>query len=87
MKPQKGKNEDSIRKRVATGSSTNMSTASYVRDVAIEQALMIWLEDTTQKRIPVDIKRITQKALNAYEKCSNSRARSGFNSSYLTFDI
>lgn len=66
------KNEDSIRKSVAAGSST--STVSYVRDAAIEnmeKALMIWLEDTTQKRIPIDTNIITNKALKIYEKIKN----------------
>ncbi|KAG7202116.1 hypothetical protein KM043_004784 [Ampulex compressa] len=68
------KNEDSIRKSGAAGSSTSMSTTTYVRDVAMEnmeKALMIWLEDTTQKRIPIDTNTITNKALKIYEKIKN----------------
>ncbi|GFT89640.1 hypothetical protein NPIL_29021 [Nephila pilipes] len=41
------KNEDSIRKSVASGLQTSMSTTSCVRNVAMERmekALMIWLE-------------------------------------------
>lgn len=48
-----------------------MITASYVKDVAMqnmEMALMIWLKYQIQKRIPIDINNITNKALMIYEK-------------------
>lgn len=68
------KNEDSIRKSVAAGTCTSMSTISYVRDVTMEnmeKALVIWIEDQTQKRIPIDTSVITNKALKIYETLKN----------------
>ncbi|XP_067135124.1 tigger transposable element-derived protein 1-like [Centruroides vittatus] len=65
------KNENSIRKSVAAGTSTSTSTTSYVRDIAMEnmeKALMIWIEDQTQKRMPIDANAVTNKALRIYEK-------------------
>lgn len=60
------KNKSSIRKSVAAGTGTSKSTTSYVRDISIEnteKALMLWIEDQTQKRIPIDTNAITNKAL------------------------
>ena len=65
------KNEDTIRKSVAAGISTSMTTTSHVRNVPMEnmeKALMIWLEDQNQKRIPIDINSIKNKALKICEK-------------------
>lgn len=68
------KNESSIRKSVASGSGTSYSTTSYVRDIVIEtmeKALIIWIEDQTLKRIPIDTNAITNKALRIYAKIKN----------------
>ncbi|UYV83478.1 hypothetical protein LAZ67_23001151 [Cordylochernes scorpioides] len=64
-------NENTIRKSVAAGNTTSMGTTSYTRNIAmekIEQALMLWIEDQTQKRVPIDTGAITNKALRIYEK-------------------
>ena len=37
----------------------------------MEKALMIWLEDQNQKRIPIDTNVIKNKALKIYEKIQN----------------
>ena len=37
----------------------------------MEKALILWLEDTTQKWIPIDTNAITIKALKIYEKIKN----------------
>ena len=34
----------------------------------MEKALMLWIEDQTQKRVPIDTAAITNKALRIYEK-------------------
>ncbi|XP_017789938.1 PREDICTED: tigger transposable element-derived protein 1-like [Habropoda laboriosa] len=84
------KNEDSIRRSVAAGSSASMSTASYVRDVAMEnmeKALMIWLEDATQKQIPIDTSTITNKALKIYEKIKNQLPSTSSAEKKLSFSV
>ncbi|UYV68170.1 hypothetical protein LAZ67_5003239 [Cordylochernes scorpioides] len=72
-------NENTIRKSVAAGNTTSMGTTSYTRNIAMEkmeQALMLWLEEQTQKRVPIDTGAITNKALRIYEK--NCRATAIF---------
>ncbi|UYV69405.1 hypothetical protein LAZ67_6003482 [Cordylochernes scorpioides] len=64
-------NENTIRKSVAAGNTTSMGTTSYTRNIAMEkmeQALILWIEDQTQKRVPIDTGAITNKALRIYEK-------------------
>ncbi|UYV76545.1 hypothetical protein LAZ67_14001088 [Cordylochernes scorpioides] len=65
-------NENTIRKSVAAGNTTSMGTTSYTRNIAMEkmeQALMLWIVDQTQKkRVPIDTGAITNKALPIYEK-------------------
>lgn len=64
-------NENTIRKSVAAGNTTSMGTTSYTRNIAMEKmekALMLWIEDQTQKRVPIDTSAITNKALRIYEK-------------------
>ncbi|UYV72509.1 hypothetical protein LAZ67_9003463 [Cordylochernes scorpioides] len=49
--------ENTIRKSVAAGNTTSMGTTSYSRNIAMEkmeQALMLWIEDQTLKRVPID---------------------------------
>ncbi|UYV79244.1 hypothetical protein LAZ67_17001721 [Cordylochernes scorpioides] len=49
-------NENTIRKSVAAGNTTCMGTTSYTRNIAMEkmeQALMLWIEDQTQKEYPL----------------------------------
>lgn len=68
------KSEDSIRKSVAAGTKASMSTTSYVRNIQMEnmeKALMIWIEDQTQKRIPIDTNAITNKAIQIFEKLND----------------
>ena len=76
------KSESSIRKSVSSGSGTSHSTTSYVRDIIIEtteKALIIWFEDQTQKRIPIDTNIITN--LRIYAKI-NDKAKSSFSTSH-----
>ncbi|GFT02826.1 tigger transposable element-derived protein 1 [Nephila pilipes] len=88
------KNEDSIRRSVASGLQTSLSTTSFVRNVAMERmekALMIWLEDMNQKRIPIDTNIITNKAIKIYEKIdcqlpSTSVNKVPFNASHGWFE-
>lgn len=64
-------NENTIRKSVAAGNTTSMGTTSYTRNIAMEKmekALMLWIEDQTQKRVPINTSAITNKALRIYEK-------------------
>ena len=45
-------NENSIRKSVEAGNTTSIGTTSYTRNIAMEKmekALMLWIEDQTQK--------------------------------------
>ena len=64
-------NENTIRENVDAGNTTSMGTTSYTRNIAMEKmkkALMLWIEDHTQKRVPIDMAAITNKALRIYEK-------------------
>ncbi|KAH1013190.1 hypothetical protein HUJ05_012212 [Dendroctonus ponderosae] len=64
------KNEDSIRKSVAAGASSNLKTISYKRDAIMEnmeKALVIWIEDQTQKQVPIDSNALTNKAVKIYQ--------------------
>ena len=48
-----------------------MGSSSYTRNIAMkkmEKALMLWIEDQTQKRVPSDTAAITNKALQIYGK-------------------
>lgn len=57
----------SIRKRIAADTCNGMSTTSYVRDIIMEnmeKALVIWIEDQTQKKISVNTISIANKALS-----------------------
>jgi len=65
------KNEDTIRKSVIAGTNISAHTASYTRDVVkekMEKALILWIEDCSQKRIPVDGSNIRQMALKMYKQ-------------------
>ncbi|XP_030385600.1 tigger transposable element-derived protein 1-like [Scaptodrosophila lebanonensis] len=64
------KNETSIRESVISGTKLSAKSSSYTRDatkVKMEKALMLWLEDNAQKRIPVDGNNIKQQALRFYK--------------------
>nr|XP_022910254.1 tigger transposable element-derived protein 1-like [Onthophagus taurus] len=65
------KNEDAIRKSVIAGTKLSAHTTSYTRDIVkqkMEKALVIWMEDMSQKRIPVDGNNIKQMALKIYNQ-------------------
>lgn len=64
------KNETAIRKSVCSGTTISAKSSSYIRDVVkekMEKALVIWIEDKSQKRIPVDGTTIKQTALRIYK--------------------
>nr|XP_012147629.1 PREDICTED: tigger transposable element-derived protein 1-like [Megachile rotundata] len=64
------KNEKEIRSAVAAGSSTSAKRAARPRAPIIEKmekALSIWIDDSCQKRIPLDGNIIKQKALKIYK--------------------
>lgn len=79
---QVGKNESSIRTikqkeaEIRANVKCDPTTAkvlSLVRDkvlVKTEEALSVWLEDMTQKQVPVDGRILREKALNLYESYS-----------------
>lgn len=65
------KNEEAIRKSVIAGTNMSAHTSSYTRDIVkekMEKALVIWMEDCSQKRIPVDGNGIKQMALRIYKQ-------------------
>ncbi|XP_039962466.1 tigger transposable element-derived protein 1-like [Bactrocera tryoni] len=65
------KNETAIRASVCSGTKLSAKSSSYVRDVVkekMEKALVIWIEDKSQKRIPVDRLAIKQTALRIYKR-------------------
>jgi len=82
-------NEGSIRKSVAAGMQTSMSTTSYVRKKTMEtmeKAVIIWIEDQNQKGIPIDTKAIQNEALIIYDTLhkqqqSNSADKMSFTAS------
>ncbi|UYV66924.1 hypothetical protein LAZ67_4003355 [Cordylochernes scorpioides] len=90
-------NENTIRKSVAAGNTTSMGTTSYTRNIAMEkmeQALMLWIEDQAQKRVPIDTGAITNKALRIYEKIveqlpsfSSTEKKPNFLASHGWFEI
>ncbi|XP_054745872.1 tigger transposable element-derived protein 1-like [Anastrepha obliqua] len=65
------KNETAIRKSVCSGTKISAKSSSYIRDVVkekMEKALVMWIEDKSQKRIPVDGIAIKQTALRIYKR-------------------
>ncbi|GFX63835.1 tigger transposable element-derived protein 1 [Trichonephila clavipes] len=69
------KNEAAIRKSVRSGTNLSSKISSYSRDTLIEKtekALVIWIEDLTQKRIPLDGHLIKMKALKFYKELKES---------------
>lgn len=70
------KNEGAIRKSVVSGTKVSVHTSSYTRDIIKEQmekALVIWVEDCAQKRIPVDGYSIKQTALKNFKQMKESQ--------------
>ena len=64
-----------IRKSVISGTQLSSKRSSYSRDTIIEKtekALVIWIEDLTQKRIPIDGNLIKQKALKFHRQLKES---------------
>lgn len=65
------KNEESIRQSVIAGTKLSAHTSSYTRDIVkekMEKALVIWIEDSSQKRIPVDGNTIKHMTLRFYNQ-------------------
>jgi hypothetical protein len=63
------KKEDDIRRSVKEGTSQSSKVTSVCRDYKIEKmekALNIWIEDRTQKRMPISTAIIREKALRLY---------------------
>lgn len=64
------KNEIAIRQSVISGTKLSAKSTSYSRDAVkekMERALIIWIEDNAQKRIPIDGNSIKQQALRFYQ--------------------
>ncbi|GFW40280.1 tigger transposable element-derived protein 1 [Trichonephila clavipes] len=64
------KNEAAIRKSVISGTKLSTKFASYTRDVVLERterAIVIWMEEQVQRRIPVSGYLIQEKALQFYK--------------------
>ncbi|UYV66939.1 hypothetical protein LAZ67_4003389 [Cordylochernes scorpioides] len=69
------KNEAAIRRSVRSGTNLSSKISSYSRGTLIEKtekALVIWIEDLTQKRIPLDGHLIKMKALKFYKELKES---------------
>lgn len=69
------KNEDAIRKSVVNGTKLNAKLTRYSRDVLLEQmerALTIWIEDLSQRKIPLSGDLIQRKALQCYAQMKES---------------
>lgn len=65
------KNEAAIRKSVCSGTKLSVKSSAYTRDVVaekMEKALAIWIEEKSQKRVPVDGNAIKQTALKMYKQ-------------------
>ena len=63
------KNEAAIRKSVCSGTKLSVKSSAYTRDGVtekMEKALAIWIEEKSQKRVPVDGNAIKQTALKMY---------------------
>ncbi|GFV63522.1 tigger transposable element-derived protein 1 [Trichonephila clavipes] len=69
------KNEAAIRKSVISGTKLSTKFASYIRDVLLERterAIVIWIEEQVQRRIPVSGYLIQEKALQFYKSMKQS---------------
>ncbi|UYV62285.1 K02A2.6-like, partial [Cordylochernes scorpioides] len=69
------KNDAAIRRSVRSGTNLSSKISSYSRGTLIEKtekALVIWIEDLTQKRIPLDGHLIKMKALKFYKELKES---------------
>ncbi|GFX67151.1 tigger transposable element-derived protein 1 [Trichonephila clavipes] len=69
------KNEAAIRKSVISGTKLSTKFASYTRDVLLERterAIVIWIEEQVQRRIPVSGYLIQEKALQFYKSMKQS---------------
>lgn len=85
--------ENTFRKRVAASNITSMYTTSFTRNTTvekIEKALMFWIEDQIQNRVPIDMSDIINKTLWIYENivkqlpCSSSTEKAkSFGKSWL----
>lgn len=65
------KNEPAIRKSAVSVTKLSAKASSYTRDIIklkMEKALMLWLEDCSQKKIPINGLSIKQKALAIYKQ-------------------
>ncbi|GFS78452.1 tigger transposable element-derived protein 1 [Trichonephila clavipes] len=69
------KNEAAIKKSVISGTKLSTKFASYIRDVLLERterAIVIWIEEHVQRRIPVSGYLIQEKALQFYKSMKQS---------------
>lgn len=63
------RNESRIRKSVLNSTDCTAQRSVYIRDALMdkmERGLLVWIEDNAQKRIPLSMEMITQKALRLY---------------------
>ncbi|GFT32606.1 tigger transposable element-derived protein 1 [Trichonephila clavipes] len=68
-------NEAAIRKSVNSGTKLSTKFASYTRDVLLERterAIVIWIEEQVQRRIPLSGYLIQEKALQFYKSMKQS---------------
>ncbi|GFW74014.1 tigger transposable element-derived protein 1 [Trichonephila clavipes] len=71
------KNEAAIRKSVISGTKLSTKFASYTRDVLLERterAIVIWIEEQVQRRIPVSGYLIQEKALQFYKSMKQGKS-------------
>ncbi|GBM93171.1 Tigger transposable element-derived protein 1 [Araneus ventricosus] len=73
------KNEEKIRACVAAGSPLSMKRTSYARDTTMElmeKALILWVEDNIQKKMPIDGNAIRHKAVNIFNSIKAKQSSS-----------
>lgn len=76
------KNEDKIRAAVAAGSSVSLKKTSHARDPdmeKMEKCLCIWVEEKSQKNMPLDGNAIRQKAVRILQHLKANQATSSAN--------
>ncbi|CAK9814436.1 Putative CENPB DNA-binding domain-containing protein 1 [Anthophora quadrimaculata] len=65
------KRKESIRSSVASGTLSSSQCSSYTRNPIIEnmeKALMIWMDDNMQKKIPMNSLMIREKAVHIFNR-------------------
>ena len=76
------KNEASIRASIASGTSKSAKVTFLTRDhnlEKMEKALIIWMEDMSQKKAPLDTNMIQAKARSLHERLKQESGGEGIN--------